>query len=103
MKDETTEDEASVKADADPDCPVCSGRGWHHGWHSETHDPVMLRCPCVDRVRADRANECPRHNYEVLGQQMVKYLHITYGRKPTQSEFEEIWNAFDDAVEKVYG
>lgn len=44
----------------------------------------------------------PLHNYEVLGQQMIIYLRLTYGREPTPEEFEEIWNAFDDAVEKMY-
>jgi len=46
------ETEATVKADADPACTVCGGKGWHHGWDAITRDPVMLRCPCVDRRRA---------------------------------------------------
>jgi hypothetical protein len=45
------EAEATVKADADPACTVCGGKGWHHGWDAITGDPVMLRCLCVDRRR----------------------------------------------------
>jgi hypothetical protein len=44
--------EASVKADADPACAICGGKGWHHGWYYATRKPVMLRCPCVDQRRA---------------------------------------------------
>jgi hypothetical protein len=46
------EAEATVKANADPACTVCGGKGWHHGWEAITRDPAMLRCPCVDRRRA---------------------------------------------------
>ena len=45
------ETEATVKADADPDCTICGGKGWHDGWDAVTRDPVMLRCPCVDQRR----------------------------------------------------
>jgi hypothetical protein len=46
------ETEITVKADADPACTVCGGKGWHWGWLSLTRDPVLLRCPCVDQRRA---------------------------------------------------
>ena len=45
------ETEATVKADADPACTICGGKGWHDGWDAVTRDPVMLRCPCVDQRR----------------------------------------------------
>jgi len=44
---DTTE---SVKADANARCFTCRGEGWHWGWRA--NQPVMLRCPCVDRNRA---------------------------------------------------
>ena len=44
------EDEDAVKSDASPDCTICKGDGWHWGWN-EHQEPVMLRCPCVDRNR----------------------------------------------------
>jgi hypothetical protein len=43
--------ESSVKADADPDCTVCGGKGWHWGWLSLTRDPAMPRRACVDHRR----------------------------------------------------
>jgi hypothetical protein len=46
------ETEAPVKADADPACTVCGGKAWHRGWDAITREPVMLRCPRVDRWRA---------------------------------------------------
>lgn len=60
------ETEASVARDADPECRVCGGNGWHWGWDATdvitgkrklinrigALPPVMLRCPCVDRRRA---------------------------------------------------
>jgi hypothetical protein len=57
---------ATVRADADPECRICDGIGWHWGWdlHSigrgrgrrlhGSGDPLHLRCPCVDRRRAER-------------------------------------------------
>jgi hypothetical protein len=47
----TAETEATVKADADPECTICGGKGWHDGWDAVTRDPVRLRCPCVDQRR----------------------------------------------------
>jgi hypothetical protein len=41
------ETEAPVKADADPACTVCGGKGWHHGWDGITRKRVMLRCSCA--------------------------------------------------------
>lgn len=46
--------EESVRADADHECSICGGRGWHHGWDAITLQPVMMRCPCVDRIRECR-------------------------------------------------
>lgn len=53
------EDEADVRRDANPDCSVCKGAGWHWGWEGEvvrgrfrgTGNPIRLRCPCVDQNR----------------------------------------------------
>ncbi len=46
------DNEATVMADANQTCAICSGKGWHHGWDAITGHPVMMRCPCVDRNRA---------------------------------------------------
>ena len=59
-----SETELQVRADADPDCNICKGRGWHWGWDSQ-NEPVMLRCPCVDQNRAspappDAGKDAPR-------------------------------------------
>jgi len=43
-----------VSTDADVDCRICSGNGWHWGWDAE-RNPVQLRCPCVDKYRDDIA------------------------------------------------
>ena len=51
--------EATVLSDADRACAICKGRGWHRGWDAITRDPVMLRCPCVDRKRAAENEEDP--------------------------------------------
>ena len=51
-----TEDE--VKEYASLDCTICKGEGWHWGWN-EYQQPVMLRCPCVDRNREDNARDLP--------------------------------------------
>jgi hypothetical protein len=55
------ETEATVAADADPNCRICSGLGRHWGWAVKNfegqRDPVMLRCPCVDRRRQESQNE----------------------------------------------
>lgn len=42
----------SVAQDSDTGCRVCDGRGWHWGWALVSGQPVRLRCPCVDRMRA---------------------------------------------------
>ena len=52
------EDEDAVKSDASPDCTICKGDGWHWGWN-EHQEPVMLRCPCVDRNRENAARDMP--------------------------------------------
>jgi hypothetical protein len=46
--------EAAVRRDADSACTICAGKGWHHGWN-EAREPVMVRCPCVDRRRLAKA------------------------------------------------
>ena len=65
------ETEAAVARDADPNCRVCRGRGWHWGWdttnattgtqkltrHSDALPPVRLRCPCVDQRREAESSE----------------------------------------------
>lgn len=53
------ETEEAVRADANPACRVCEGRGWHWGWHRMTRAPLMLRCPCVDQNRSLRATSPP--------------------------------------------
>ena len=50
------EDQDSVKRDASAHCSVCKGEGWHWGWN-EYQEPVMLRCPCVDRNRMGAARD----------------------------------------------
>ncbi|MEA2991645.1 MAG: hypothetical protein QOD40_565 [Alphaproteobacteria bacterium] len=60
----TDDDEMTVSRDADPGCNICEGAGWHWGWHItysghrqrriEPGAPVRLRCPCVDRIRAEQ-------------------------------------------------
>jgi hypothetical protein len=44
-----------LKADADPACSACRGKGWHWGFVSSRSDQahrrlgsMMLRCLCVD-------------------------------------------------------
>lgn len=57
------ETEDTVRADADPDCAICKGAGWHWGWDRLTHEPLKLRCPCVSRRRANHPlphDEAPR-------------------------------------------
>lgn len=49
------DDEASVARDAKLSCRVCGGKGWHDGWN-QFHEPVMLRCPCVDQNRKRAAS-----------------------------------------------
>jgi hypothetical protein len=46
--------EDTVRVDADRDCRICRGKGWHWGW-DEGRQPVMLRCPCVEWNRATGA------------------------------------------------
>jgi hypothetical protein len=54
--------EITVRLDAERDCKLCKGAGWHWGWHglaakpglrifAPGFEPVMLRCPCVDQNR----------------------------------------------------
>ena len=49
------EDQDDVERDADKYCEICHGHGWHWGWN-EHQEPVMWRCPCVDRMRLTRNN-----------------------------------------------
>jgi hypothetical protein len=46
------EPEDTVRRDARDGCQICDGLGWHWGW-DQCRQPVMLRCPCVDRNRAE--------------------------------------------------
>jgi len=64
------ENEASVRLDADSDCAICQGAGWHWGWDRSGYrklitgglPPVMLRCPCVDRRRENAVRTaCQNH------------------------------------------
>jgi hypothetical protein len=39
MRRSCAETEATVKADADPACTVCGGKGWPYGRDAITRDP----------------------------------------------------------------
>lgn len=49
------DDENSVRRDANRDCQICLGAGYHFGWIKGTGDPCKLRCPCVDINRESAA------------------------------------------------